>query len=312
MGRKVKLSLSSKAKRKERMLPSNENNISPFLEEDTQDVVGWDHDDDGSESSDLSSVLSSLTGTQVKVPRTAKPTLTGVDEKTSDEEKGNEDPLIPDQPEVFPDDDVTRKQSNHLPKTFFSMLSFGKGDGTRSIKSLENPKKSSRFYFLWGSLFVIVLIVVVVASVMTSKRNGARGSGSLEDDAETGLNPREKAIIEILESASPDSLHTLDSPQYKAKEFILYSDSLKLTPSGDSANHDRILQRFALAVFYYSTGGSEKWKENNWLLGDECSNLYWTGISCNDEDKVRALSFGKWYCKLNCCNTFIHSLGTKR
>jgi hypothetical protein len=290
MGRKVKF---SKVKTNERMSSPDEKNISPFLEEDTQDVVIWDHDDDGSVSSDLSSVLSSLTGTQVKAPRTPKHTLTGVDEKADDEEKGSEDPLVPDQPEVFPDDDVTPKQANHISISLQSLLSFGKGDGNRSIKSLENPKRGHRVYFLWGTIFIVVVIVIVVASVMTLRRNGAQRMGPLEDDAEAELNPREKAIMEILESASVNGLKTPESPQFKAKEFILHTDSLKLTPAGDSESHDRILQRFALVTFYYSTYGAEKWKENNWLEGDECANLYWTGISCNDEDKVRAISFGK-------------------
>ena len=73
----------------------------------------------------------------------------------------------------------------------------------------------------------------------------------------------------------------------------MHSDALKLTPS-EEVSDARIVQRYVLAVFYFSTNGIEGWSRNNWLFGDECENLYWTGLSCNDEGQVRAISFGKY------------------
>ena len=62
-----------------------------------------------------------------------------------------------------------------------------------------------------------------------------------------------------------EALNEVGSPQDLAYEWML-SD-----PTLGEYSSDRILQRFALATFYYSTGG-DAWEENNlWLTyTDEC------------------------------------------
>ncbi len=277
-------------------MTTKEENISPFLEEDQQDDQ-WECDD-LSASSSVSSVLSSLTGTLSRSAR--KPPIQGIEEeKAEDVEHGAEeqDPTASRSAKaVLPSPATSKTYSDRGIKTMVAVMSMGKGDGSRPIKASQS-KRTRRFYYTWGAVLLIVIAGIVAISVVLSTRQPSQGSARTEDDADAKLNPREKALLEIFKTVSSEGLHDIDSPQYKAREYIMHSDALKLTPS-EAVSDSRIAQRYALAVFYYSTNGPDTWAENNWLFDDECENLYWTGISCNDDGHVRAIAFGKCRCAI--------------
>ena len=82
-------------------------------------------------------------------------------------------------------------------------------------------------------------------------------------------------------------------PQGKAFQWIC-NDPFSSPLVGN--DNDRIIQRYALAVFYYSTNG-DNWKINSgWLSdSDECTT-FWKGINfCTDGHVGKSFYF---YCTL--------------
>jgi hypothetical protein len=105
--------------------------------------------------------------------------------------------------------------------------------------------------------------------------------------------PTEAATDElkaILLQASPDSFESLQdvsSPQYQALDWLL-EDPFYSTYSGA-----RVVQRWAMSTFYYSTEGDQWDDSGDWLNAtDECS---WTNVDCtsgngdDDHDRVEKL-----------------------
>mmetsp|Transcript_29366 Transcript_29366/g.32510 ORF Transcript_29366/g.32510 Transcript_29366/m.32510 type:complete len:729 (+) Transcript_29366:372-2558(+) len=178
-----------------------------------------------------------------------------------------------------------------------SMLTLKPARGTSAERDIFSRSKPSnyRLSMRWGALGVITAIIII-ASVLVASNKGSKklNHDELEQERkeveQVKLTPREQALMKIFRTVSTDGLEKKDTPQYQAKEWIFDSDQLKLTAL-ETIGDERIIQRYVLAVFYYSTNGPESWKSNNWLEGDECSNLCWTGINCNDDNIVQAISF---------------------
>jgi hypothetical protein len=286
-------------------MTSKDENISPFLEEDPQENEQWECDD-VSDSSSISSVLSSLTGTLSRAAR--KQPIKGIkEEKADDVEQGSDDPLASERT-VLPSTDASRTSSGGGGKNMVTIMAKDTIDGSQPNKASQ-IKRSRRRYLILGVVLLIVVSCIVTISVVLSQGSGSQGNEAVEDDADAKLSPREKALLAIFNTVSTEGLHQFGTPQDKAREYIVYSDALKLTPS-ELVSDSRIAQRYALAVFYFSTNGMESWAENNWLFGDECENTFWTGISCNDDGQVRAISFGTCSTFLrvrsSCCHTQSH------
>ena len=134
-----------------------------------------------------------------------------------------------------------------------------------------------------GGIGVLLIVFVVVISVTVSGKNGQQSA----------VPARNQAMTDIMATvSSSQSLSDPASPQYKAKEWMINVDPLQLIPS-ETVTDQRILQRYVLAVFYFATGGPDFWNPNSWMAGDECSGQFWIGLSCDDNDEVRAMAFGK-------------------
>jgi hypothetical protein len=153
---------------------------------------------------------------------------------------------------------------------------------TAPDSKLSSFWQRNKKYIILGGIGLLIVVIVIVVSVVVTGDDGSEGSPS-----------REQALTDIMLTVSTsESLSTEGTPQFKAKEWLINIDSLKLIPS-ETVTDQRVLQRYSLAVFYYATGGSDSWDPNSWLTEDECSGQYWTGISCDDEREVRAMAFGK-------------------
>lgn len=176
---------------------------------------------------------------------------------------------------------------------------------TYSSTTLERRRR----LMMWGTLgfaLIVGIIITLLFLVGPFKSATDPNAPKVELDSIVELTPREEALMSILGEISPVGLDVKDSAQYKAKEWLLNSDLLHLTPSATTSN-ETIVQRYVLAVFFHATNGPTTWKNHNWLDGGECARLYWTGISCNDDNQVRAIAFGKlvWHlkCDKECCKT---------
>lgn len=173
---------------------------------------------------------------------------------------------------------VSSRVSSSRQSLSSSLSSFGQ----RALAFCRNNKKP----LIIGGIAVLLIVIVVVISVTVTGRDTT-------EETAPAAPARDQALTDIMSTISTShSLSDPNSPQYQAKEWLINDDPLALTPS-DTVSDERILQRYALAVFYFATNGPEKWNPNSWMLGNECSGQFWIGLSCNDNDEVRSMAFGK-------------------
>jgi len=255
-------------------------------EEDSREIESWEYPD---EISVESSVVSSLTG--VRAPPSAK---------NSSGNEGKSNMLIQDKDTEHggnnvsdPDTSLVESEGENS-NLILSSPSENPKSKRANWKTLAKPwcKIEKRHRAIFSGMLVLVIITIIGITIVAS-HNISRDfapQGDTHNNAKTTLTPREQTLMDLFKTVSPKGLDTKNSAQYLAREWIIHSDLLKLTPS-ETISRNRVLQRYILAVFYYSTGGSRTWKHNNWLEGDECSNMVWTGISCNDDNTIRAIAF---------------------
>ena len=120
---------------------------------------------------------------------------------------------------------------------------------------------------------------------------------------------RSEAIFFILLSVSPPVLLSDNrTPQGKAFDWIVSEDAYYACPSDERCS---LIQRYILAVVYFSSGG------NNWFQcsadttsGDDCGNEFpfvgdtrfldsaseceWAGITCSNNGCVTEIEFGEY------------------
>ena len=152
---------------------------------------------------------------------------------------------------------------------------------------------------------VIVLLIgagATAAALLITKEETTQDTTSEAPSASptsSSLPTNKRYLEEILLSNGTSDGKVLDdtsSPQYKAMFWLSEEDALRVTP--DSSN---FLQRFALAVLYYSTNGDEWTKCSK--DADDCDNkkhylsdkheCNWYGSTCADGDALDELNIGK-------------------
>lgn len=149
------------------------------------------------------------------------------------------------------------------------------GRGNESIRSKIYFKiaRSDRL-----KLYLVVALVVLVALIIGIV------FGYLV------LSDRQKAMDVILSQVTDSKLlKTGSSPQGQARNWLLFNDKEEYV-----ITRERVLQRYALATLYFSTGGENSWIISNWLNGNECARgQEWQGLGCNEHGEVRTLFRGK-------------------
>ena len=163
----------------------------------------------------------------------------------------------------------------------------------------EQEKEEERNYIRKGLLaaLVITVIIVAVAVPLTIKFSDPGTKTILLTEAPTFFTPAPTMLptnmpspndypgmVDTLWSISGPALIESGTPQNQALDWIARDDGANRSPF-DS----RFVQRYVLAVFYFSTGG-DQWLDcvegeqcnrgNYWLSGDdECT---WGGIVCGE------------------------------
>jgi hypothetical protein len=176
---------------------------------------------------------------------------------------------------------------------------------------LDQPSKRfvrNRFY---RRLAIVVAVVVVLSLCITAivlKKKSSAGSSSSSTRFEQTINYLIQGI------SSPTLLAQEGSPQNLAAVWIADVDPLHYPIPASFANvpgsaETRFIQRYVLAVFYYSLNGAQ-WSHDRSFLSatDECS---WYdakiseqgpvafGVTCTDSLTVRDLNMCKIF--LKCC-----------
>jgi len=105
---------------------------------------------------------------------------------------------------------------------------------------------------------------------------------------------RSDVVLEVLSQVTPESeLQNSVTPQGMAYLWILNMDT-DVDPCTDPFVSQ---QRYALATFYYSTGGDSWTEKTNWLT--DVSECDWFGVTCHEATKaVSVLKFGMYKCSL--------------
>jgi len=148
---------------------------------------------------------------------------------------------------------------------------------------------------------------------------------SSTDTALCGIPKEEQRMLmnSIIESvSSPTDLQNPNSPQSKARNWILFEDTFDSfcpPPCNRDGTYGGVIQRYTLAVFYFATAGDETWlscgrnsKQDcipnlTWFAGDPnqyisgeatwlepVSECYWGGLSCKmDTECIDRIEFGK-------------------
>ena len=113
-----------------------------------------------------------------------------------------------------------------------------------------------------------------VTNPLPAPTNGGNGGSPSPPECES-LSREEAYQLVLLAVTDGPVLANPTTPQGMALRFLLNDDSAQLDP----CEVPTIVQRYALATFYFSTDG-EDWENNDrWLSSsDECN---WHGITCN-------------------------------
>mmetsp|Transcript_7981 Transcript_7981/g.10167 ORF Transcript_7981/g.10167 Transcript_7981/m.10167 type:complete len:503 (+) Transcript_7981:149-1657(+) len=131
----------------------------------------------------------------------------------------------------------------------------------KTYSAFQLLRKHFRFMLFCSILMSVVLIAIIIP---TSKKQQSLQKSTISSSvpsAQPSSNPsseRDVVALNILSDVSDVSL-LMDrtTPQGKAFEWILHNDPLRLSPADEN-----FIQRFVLAVLYFSTGGGS-WDDCN-------------------------------------------------
>lgn len=176
----------------------------------------------------------------------------------------------------------------------------------------KRKKRKTAFLRIFFLTSLIAAITVPLAVLLTRKRNdnptpkpteipssfpslSPSISPSNFPSSMPSLNPTSTkftSLKQVLIKYTPEEpLMDSSTPQYKALEWLADTDTYVVPPT----NYDFFLvQRYALVTFFFSTGGTESWTNDNKFLSDanECD---WIGIQCYPFAAVKTLSISKFF-----------------
>jgi hypothetical protein len=172
-------------------------------------------------------------------------------------------------------------------------------------------------YCILGCLSLLIIGTVIFVAVRFTSNKRTRTTSSNNND---GLSEQQQILSNVISSIVVDTetLMNSSSPQYQAREWMLYNDTYKWNLNGDhnKKQHEHIVQRYILMVFYYATSGdSNDWIKNNWVNGyHECSRHNgsgWIGLNCNADDQVQTLWLGMYRIFRNVQQQQAHTIATE-
>ncbi len=191
-------------------------------------------------------------------------------------------------------------------------------------KILEESTKKKRLNMLAGIILlaIIILVVIVLVVRLLTRRetidtgfvpdiNNENTEATVARTQAPSFSPTIAAataqaifefsmVLETYYEGSESIFSNTLTPQYRAAVWAAESAIVE----GIDMNDDRMIQRYALATFYFSTNGDD-WvncgrqskrcdETQEWLTGaDECS---WYAIECDAEGHATEIYFRKFFC----------------
>lgn len=185
--------------------------------------------------------------------------------------------------------------SSPLPKSLWQQPSSDEVHAHSQLRresSTHKPRKASTVWIIMGVTTILVIggVVAVAMAVFGGKNN------STTEQIPLILTQRQQRLKEVVATVSdPAAIEDQSTPQGKATNWLLFDDQLWLNP-GEGTSDQRIIQRYALAVFFFATGESVALRGGGWLSGEECAANPWSGLNCYPNDNlVRTLAIGKFH-----------------
>jgi hypothetical protein len=185
-------------------------------------------------------------------------------------------------------------------------------DNSRSsnIESSDARSKISSFILLVASILLFVAIVLI--SIRVSSEDNHRNDVNSVDQKRSDSPVSTTFIPSITPSSAPSSEEDIainlfleenlasgtegkaaflvpGTPQWKAKRWMTREDALSWNWTHQYNSTQKIVQRYVLAVIYFSMNKAEQ-IDVDWLLMDECHSV---SISCDDDGFLRTLEIGK-------------------
>ena len=179
------------------------------------------------------------------------------------------------------------------------------------IHSSKAPKgfPLSPFYYLALFCFIVVFLPLIIGLELSSQEETKIATtqrttfDSYYNDYERDLNV---TLRDGIKSGYLSSHHVLD-PQARALSWLM-----KKIDGGSNLTTDTLpdlLQRYAMAVFYYAMDG-ENWNRNTTFLSDasvcKWDSQYGDRVGCNGAGQVTSLQLSKfvWRCLIAYSDTF--------
>ena len=156
--------------------------------------------------------------------------------------------------------------------------------GEETAHEAERKARTKRLTFVCGSLGLVMLLMVVLLLVFLRPVNTTMETDEANDEEglerETEFQLAQNNLIKILPSYTVDAIESSsDSPPSLAYQWLRNDTALASYPEW------RLIQRFALATFFYATEGPKRWKNNtHWLSydHDECDWFAQSHPGCKD------------------------------
>ena len=132
------------------------------------------------------------------------------------------------------------------------------GDAGQEALVIEDPKTrerkqkmllpKTRYVLMAGGLGLLILIIVIPLALHFGRQDSANKAAKMEDLPEQYMLEFEASLPEYtLEAIRLDS----SSPQAQGYRWVMEDPHMAVYPT------ERLLQRFALATFYYALNGGE-------------------------------------------------------
>lgn len=171
-----------------------------------------------------------------------------------------------------------------------------------------NVQKQRRIVL--GVAVVVVIVVAVIVAVVATQVSGDNSTTIIANitsptpspvtPAPTANLERAQPFVDLIQNVSLSNI-TVDypsmdgSPEQMALNWLIESDPLTLDPI---LNGTRIVQRYALATFWYATSANPDAPSDltydEWLAWNKTDECEWIGVDCRDGEvtDLRFIFFG--------------------
>lgn len=142
---------------------------------------------------------------------------------------------------------------------------------------LVTAQSMSKFQLYWkwiaGLLLLVLIVVIVVVVSLSATSSSSDSTPPISETPAPTTSPTMAPTPYVIDGLWPETIEAIandpESPQAQAYAWV------NQDPWKANYTNNRLMQRFAMATFYYATGGSTHWKENPHWLSYNISECLW-------------------------------------